>query len=138
MALGYSTATQNAQVSNLGARFDAGAAGGTIKIYSGTRPANANTAVGGGNTLLLTFTLAVTSLGAPANGVASLASLPLVASGVAAGTAAWWRGADSDGNTVMDGSCGATGSGQDIELSTTTISVGLDVNMTAGTLTQPA
>lgn len=138
MALGYSTATQNAQVANLGARFDAGAAGGTIKIYSGTRPANANTAVGGGNTLLLTFTLATTALAAPASGVASLAGLPLAAEGVAAGTATWWRGADSDGNTVTDGSCGADGSGENIELSTTTISVGLDVNLTAGTFTQPA
>jgi hypothetical protein len=138
MVLGYSTATQNAQLSSLAAQFDEGATGGTIKVYSGTRPANANTAPGGGNTLLLTFTLSATGFAAPVNGTMSAADLPLAAEGVAAGTAVWWRGADSSGNTVLDGSCGTEGSGEDIELSTTTISVGLDVSMTAGTFTQPA
>lgn len=138
MTLGYSTATQNAQLSSLAARFDAGSAGGTIKVYSGTRPANANTAPGGGNTLLLTFTLATTGFGSPASGVMSIAGLPLAAEGVGAGTATWWRGADSDGNTVTDGSVGAEGSNEDIEMSTTTVSVGLDVNLTVGTFTQPA
>lgn len=138
MVLGYATATQNAQLSSLAARFDLGAAGGTIKVYSGTRPANANTAPGGGNTLLLTFTLATTGFAAPSGGTMNVAGLPLTATGVAAGTAAWWRGADSDGNTVLDGSCGVDGSGEDIELSTTTISVGLNVNLTTGTFTQPA
>lgn len=138
MTLGYATATQNAQLTSLAARFDAGAAGGTIKVYSGTRPANANTAVGGGNTLLLTFTLTSTGFAAPSGGNMAIAGLPLTAEGVAAGTATWWRGADSDGNTVLDGSVGAEGSGEDIEMSTTTVSVGLDVNLTAGTFTQPA
>lgn len=138
MTIGYATATQNAQLTSLAARFDAGAAGGTIKVYSGTRPVNANTAPGGGNTLLLTFTLATTGFGAPGSGVMSIAGLPLTAEGVAAGTATWWRGADSDGNTVLDGNCGAEGSNEDIEMSTTTVSVGLDVNLTAGTFTQPA
>lgn len=138
MALGYATATQNALASTLAARFDLGAAGGTIKVYSGTRPVNANTATGGGNTLLLTFTLAATGFTGPASGVLTVAGLPLTASGAATGTAAWWRGADSDGNTVTDGSAGATGSGSDIELSTTSITTGLDVNMTSGTITQPA
>lgn len=138
MTLGYATGTQNAQLSSLAARFDAGSAGGTIKVYTGTRPANANTAPGGGNTLLLTFTLATTGFGSPAGGAMSVAGLPITAEGVAAGTATWWRGADSDGNTVLDGSCGAEGSNEDIEMSTTTVSVGLDVNLTAGTFTQPA
>jgi hypothetical protein len=138
MTLRYATATQNAVLSTIAARFDAGAAGGTIKVYSGTPPANANTAPGGGNTLLLTFTLATTGFNAPSAPTMSVAGLPLTAEGVAAGTATWWRGADSDGNTVMDGSCGAEGSNEDLELSTTSISVGLDVNLTAGTFTQPA
>lgn len=139
MALGYATATQNALASTLAALFDAGAAGGTIKVYSGTRPVNANTAPGGGNVLLLTFTLDTTGFTGPSpTGVMTVASLPKSASGAATGTATWWRGADSDGNTVTDGSAGATGSGADIEMSTTSITTGLTVNMTAGTFTQPA
>jgi hypothetical protein len=137
MTLGYTVAVRNSQLANLAARFDAGAAGATIKVYSGARPATADTAVGGGNTLLLTITLAATAFGAQSNGSMSLAGLPIDGIGVAAGTAAWFRAADSDGVTVTDGTCGAEGSGADIELSTTTISVGLEVTLTAGTVTQP-
>jgi len=137
MTLGYTVAVRNSQLANLAARFDAGAAGATIKVYTGTRPVNADTAVGGGNTLLLTLTLAASAFGAQSNGSMSLAGLPIDAIGVAAGTASWFRAADSDGVTVTDGTCGAEGSGADIELSTTTVSVGLEVTLTAGTVTQP-
>jgi len=137
MTLGYTVAVRNSQLAALAARFDAGAAGATIKVYSGARPATADTAVGGGNTLLLTLTLAATAFGAQAGGSMSLAGLPVVGTGVAAGTAAWFRAADSDGVTVTDGTCGADGSGADIELSTTTVSIGLEVSLTAGTVTQP-
>jgi hypothetical protein len=137
MTLGYTVAVRNAQLASLAARFDAGATGATIKIYSGTRPVTADTAVGGGNTLLLTLTLATTAFGSPSGGSMSLAGLPISGTGVAAGTAAWFRAADSDGTTVTDGTCGVDGSGADIEISTTTISVGLEVTLTAGTVTQP-
>lgn len=138
MTLGYATATQNAQVANMTALLDAGPAGATVKVYSGSRPANANTAPGGGNVLLLTFTMNATSFGAPSSGSATANNLPLSATAAADGTATWFRAADSTGATVFDGSCGATGSGQDIELSTLSITTGLVVNMTAATLTQPA
>lgn len=138
MTLGYATATRNGMCAALAALFDAGAAGGTVKVYSGSRPANANTAPGGGNVLLLTFTLATTAFTAPSAGSNSIAGLPLSATGAANGTATWWRGADSDGNTVIDGDAGADGSGADMEFSTTTVSTGLTVNMTVGTFTQPA
>jgi len=137
MTLGYTVAVRNSQLAALAARFDAGAAGATIKVYSGTRPATADTAVGGGNTLLLTLTLATSAFGAQSNGSMSLAGLPISGTGVAAGTATWFRAADSDGVTVTDGTCGAEASNEDIELSTTTISVGLEVTLTAGTITQP-
>lgn len=137
MTLGYAVAVRNAQLTALAARFDAGAAGATIKVYSGTRPVNADTAVGGGNTLLLTLTMAATAFGAPSNGTMAAASLPITAAGVANGTAAWFRAADSDGVTVTDGTCGADGSGADIELSTTAITIGLEVSLTTGTITQP-
>jgi hypothetical protein len=138
MTLGYATATRNAFCTTLGTLADAGAGGATVKVYSGTRPVNANTAPGGGNTLLLTFTLATTALDAPNTGVTAIAGLPISAVGAANGTAAWWRMADSTGATVIDGDAGADGSGADLELSTTSITTGLTVNLTTGTFTQPA
>lgn len=137
MALAYATATQNAQVASLTALLDGGPAGATVKVYSGTKPANANTAPSG-NTLLLTFTMGSTSFAAPSAGSASANGLPLSAAGAATATAAWFRAADSTGATVFDGVAGVTGSGQDIELSTLAITTGLTVNLTAATLTQPA
>jgi len=43
---------------------------------------------------------------------------------------------DSTGATVLDGAVGTAG--QQLNLNTTTISVGLTVEITSGTLTQPA
>jgi hypothetical protein len=51
--LRYATARRNAMMDDVRAAL----AGGSIKVYSGTQPANANTALSG-NTLLATLTLA--------------------------------------------------------------------------------
>ena len=53
--LRIAAATRNAMLDQLRTLLDAGAAGGTIKIYTGTQPANADTALSG-NTLLGTLT----------------------------------------------------------------------------------
>lgn len=117
-------------------RLDLGAGAATIDVRTGSQPASANDAATG--TILATFTLADPAFGAAANGVATLAGTPRTTTGLAAGTAGWFRALDSDGNTVFDGSVGAEGSGAQLELNTTTISVGVDVSITAGTVTMPA
>jgi len=115
-------------------RLDAGAAPGTIKVYSGSQPATPATAPTG--TLLLTFTLNDPAFAAAATGVSALDIAPdLTATGVAAGDAGWFRAADSDGNTVLDGACGLGGS--ELNLSTLAVSIGLEVTITSGTYTQP-
>lgn len=136
MATRLATATRNAACDAVVDLLDGGPAAGTIKIYTGSQPATANDAVTG--TLLATITLADPAFGASASGVATLAGTPLSATGVAAGTAGWARLADSTGATVMDGSVTATGGGGQIELATTTISVGVTVQITSGTVTMPA
>lgn len=136
MAIGYAAATRNAILSAIAARADADTGAATLKVYSGTRPVNADTAPGGGNTLLLTFTLGVTAFTSPDGDSMDISGLPLGATGLAAGTAAWFRLADESGDVVFDGNCGGPASNQDIEMSTTTVSVGLAVNLTGGTLTQ--
>lgn len=135
MATRISTAAQNAACDAMVDLLDAGPAAGTIKVYTGSQPATANTAESG--TLLATFTLADPAFGAASSGVATLASTPRTTTGVADGTAGWFRAEDSTGANVFDGSVTATGGGGQLELNTTTISTGVSVSITSGTFTQP-
>lgn len=136
MATRLPTAARNAACDAVVDLADAGAGAATLKIYTGTQPATANDAVSG--TLLATITLSDPAFGSASTGVATLAGTPLSATGVAAGTAGWARLADSTGATVLDGSVTATGGGGQVELATTTISVGVTVQITSGTVTMPA
>lgn len=136
MATRLPTATRNAACDAVVDLFDAGSGAATLKIYSGSQPATANDAASG--TLLATVTLGDPAFGAASAGVATLAGTPLSGTGVAAGTAGWARLADSTGATVLDGSVTATGGGGQVELATTTISVGVTVQITSGTVTMPA
>jgi len=108
--------------------------GGTIEIRSGTRPATANDAATG--TLLGTVALA-TPATTESNGVATLADPGAVAA-VADGQATWFRALTSADATVMDGSLTETGGGGDLELATTSITSGLSIDITGGTVTMPA
>lgn len=113
---------------------DGGAGAGTLKIYTGTQPANPDTTPAG--TLLATVTFADPAFGAASTGVAS-ATDPDAVVGAAAGTAGCFLVEDSTGANVFDGTVTATGGGGDLELSTTTISVGVTVDITSFTYTQP-
>lgn len=133
----------NATRSVLADAFDelavnSGNAAATIKLYSGTQPATADTALSG-NTLLATFTLDDPAFGAASNGVITLAGTPRTTTGAAAGTATFFRlesvGTGNIG-TVCDGDVGT--SSATLILNTTTISVGVNVSITAGTITVPS
>lgn len=115
-------------------RLDGGAGPGTIDVRTGPQPTTpADSATG---TLLLTFTLNDPAFAAASAGVTALDVDPaLTATGLAAGDAGWFRAKDSDGNVVYDGACGT--SGQQLNLSTITVSVGLSVTITSGSYTQP-
>jgi hypothetical protein len=107
---------------------------GTIKIYTGTQPATADTAASG--TLLATFTLGSPGFGNASGGVITLSGTPLTVAAVATGTAGWFRIWKSDGTTaVLDGSVGT--SGHQINLNTTSITSGVNVTITSGTITMP-
>jgi hypothetical protein len=85
-------------------------AGGSIKVYSGTQPANANTALSG-NTLLATLTLASPAGAASSGGTFTFGTITS-GTAVATNTATFARVFQSDGTTVvcdMDvGTSGAT------------------------------
>lgn len=135
MTLSLANTARTAMCDALVDLLDAGTGAGTIEIRSGTRPANPNTTATGD--VLATITLETPAFGSASNGVATIND-PDPVTAVAAGTATWFRAYDGDGNAVFDGDVGATGSGADLELATTSITTGLTVDITGGTVTVPA
>lgn len=124
------SAAANAVVDSI----DAGAGAGTLKLYSGTIPTNADTAIGA-QVLLATLTFSDPAFGNASNGVATASAITSDTSADATGTATWARIADSNGATVMDVTVGT--SGEDINLNTNSIVAGATVAVTSLTYTQP-
>lgn len=135
MTIRLPTGVVNAVADLIAARVDAGPGAGTMEIRSGAQPANANGAATG--TLLATVTLADPSFAAAVAGAIVLDATPVLTV-VATGTGApgWFRIADSTGAVVMDGSAGIAAT--DLILDNAAISTGDTVNITAGTVTEPA
>lgn len=125
--LKYSNGTRNAQQQGL---ITYAGTGSIIRLYDGTQPTNANTAIST-QTLLVSLTIAG-GFGTDSNGTITLGA---VTSGtaVASGTASFFRIVKSDGTTVvMDGSVGTSGS--DLNLNTTTVASSQTVAISAGTI----
>ena len=127
MALAYSTTLRNAQLDAIDDAMNAGSAGATLKIYSGTRPATG--AALSGNTLLATLTFSTTAFGAASSGSITAASITSDSTADATGTASFFRIEDSDSTFIMDGDCGTSGS--DLNLDTTSISAGATVSISS-------
>jgi hypothetical protein len=105
---------------------------GTIKIYNGTIPTDADTAVGG-QTLLATLTFDATAFGAASNGTATAATIA-TATAVSDGTATWARW-ENGAATVLD--CTVGTSGEDINFNTNVFVTDALVSITSLTYTQP-
>ncbi len=129
--------TRNAMLDAITALIDAGAAGGTIKIYNGTIPADADDAIVA-QTLLATLTFTDPAAGSAAAGVLTFSAITSDVSADASGTAKWARLEDSDGNNILDCDVTVIGGGGAIELDTTNIVAGGTVALTAFTITAPA
>jgi hypothetical protein len=107
---------------------------GKLRIYTGSQPADGDTAIGA-VTLLAELTMNATAFGAAVAGVATAAAITGDTSADATGTAAWFRVWKSDGTSpVFDGSVGT--SGADCNLNTTALVAGAAVTVTALTLTE--
>ena len=113
-------------------RTDLGAGTSTLLIYTGTAPAGIGDAAAG--TLLVTFNLPNPAFGAAATGVATLLGVPIAAVGAAAGTAGYARLVNRDGLTIYDTESVGTAA-TEVIMSTTTVSIGLDVNLNSMTMT---
>lgn len=128
MALTLSAGAGNAAVDAVVDSLDGGSPG-TIKVYTGSRPASPDSAATG--TLLCTFTLANPAFGAASSKSASLNSVSSVAA-VATGTAGYFRAATSGGAAKFDGTVGT--SGAELNLNSTSITTGGTVSITSGTV----
>lgn len=129
------TATRQAMCDACVDAIDGGTGAGTLKIYTATRPANANTAVSG-QTLLATLTFSDPAFGAAnTSGVATANSITQDSSADATGTAAWARIETSTPGTVMDISVGT--SGAELNLDSVSIVAGGTVSVSSMTVTMP-
>lgn len=129
-----STAARNTLADALDNLINTGAGTATLTIYSGSQPANPNTALSG-NTALATFNLANPAFGTAASGAIALSGVPLSDAADATGTATFFRIVDRGGAAVVDGTVGT--SGADLNLTTTSISTGVTVEITSLTITMP-
>lgn len=110
---------------------------GTLKVYSGTRPTDADTALSG-NTLLATLTFSATAFPAASAGVLTANAITGDTSADATGTATFARCLKSDGTTVIcDMSVTATGGGGEVQFSTTSFVAAVAVNISSLTITLP-
>lgn len=124
-------ATCNAQANALGTLLNSG----YIRIYSGTQPANANTAISN-QVLLAELRFNATAFQAANNGVITANAITSEDAALATGTATWCRLLKSDGTTVvMDGSVGT--SAANLVLVTASITIGDPVVVTSFTHTVP-
>ena len=133
--LRLAAATRNALLQKVADAINGGAGAGTIKIYTGTQPANADTGLSG-NTLLGTLTFSDPCEDNVTAGVLTFDPVTSDAAADATGTATWARIADSTGTTVFD--CDVGTSGATIVLNTVSIVSGSPIDCTSATLTYPA
>ena len=132
--LNYPAALQNAMLDEITTRAGASA---LLKIYDGSQPATADTAVSG-QTLLAELTCNATFAPAASGGVLTLNAISDDTSANASGTATWFRITDSGGTTtVLDGDITtvATGTG-DLQLDSTSITATQTVNVDSFTITE--
>jgi hypothetical protein len=122
-------AAVNAEADNVNALLNTG----YLRIYSGTQPTTADTAIGA-QVLLAELRFGNPAFGAAVAGVASVNAVTPDSSADATGTATWFRALKSDGTTpVYDGSVGT--SGADCNINSTAIQSGAAVSVTSMTYT---
>ena len=128
----------NPKLSNEAANAEANGAAallnnGYLRIYNGSQPATADTALSG-QTLLAELRFNATAFGAASAGVATANAFTADSSANNSGTASWFRALKSDGTSpIFDGTVGTSGS--NLNLSSVSIVAGGAVQVTGFTFT---
>ncbi len=95
--------------------------GGEIRIYEGTKPANADASLGAA-VLLAKGVFGNPAFGNPLDGLVTANAITKDSDAPATGTAQFYRLLQSNQTTpVGDGTCGVTGGGFDLEMATVSI-----------------
>lgn len=129
--LRMSDAAVNAEANALAALMGSG----YIRIYDGTRPTTADTAVST-QVLLAELRFGSTAFGSASSGAITANAITQDSSANASGTPTWFRALKSDGTSAMwDGTVGT--SSADLILNSATISAGAAVSISALTHTIP-
>lgn len=112
----------------------------TLVIYSGTPPANVDTALSG-NTILAELAMSSPAFGAAADATpgatATASAITDDSSANATGTASFFRILDRDETPKIQGAVTATGGGGELEINSVAISSGAAVTITSLTVTMP-
>lgn len=130
------TKLTNSQASRAADAVTARCNSGYIRVYSGSVPATADTALSS-NTLLAELTFGPTAFGAASNGVATANAITQDSSIDASGTATFFRTFESNGTTVVfQGTVGASGADMNVSPSISLIQGGT-FSISTMTYTQP-
>ena len=125
----FSNLCVNGEADFIGVALDSG----FIRIYDGSQPATADTALSG-QTLLAELTFGADAFPAASAGVLTANAINSDASANATGTASWARLLKTDGTSVvMDGSVGT--SAANVVINSTAISSGAVVSCSSLTIT---
>jgi hypothetical protein len=125
----YSNTMVNAEADAVGNALDTG----YIRVYDGSQPATADTAIGA-QVLLAELRFGADAFGAAVAGVITANAITADAAANATGTATWGRVLASNGTTVwFDGSAGTADA--NIILNTTAIVTGAEVSCSSLTFT---
>lgn len=127
MAITHAAAVRTAIADLVVDRIDAGAAAGTLKVYTA-----------GFAALLTTHAFADPAFGGASGPTATANAIGDGTVAAGGGVAAVFRVEDSDGGDVFEGTVGETGSGADLEFDETTWAEGGTVSIGSGTYTAPA
>lgn len=123
--LKLSNASVNAEADALSVLAD----NGYLRIYDGTQPATADTAISS-QVLLAELRFNADAAPSAVDGVLTFNAITQDSSANNTGTASWFRALKSDGSTVLfDGSVGTTGS--DMNIATVSIVAGATVGVTS-------
>lgn len=126
MTMGLATTLRSARAAEI---ITAAGTGAKLRLYNSTRPATGGSAT----TLLAEMIWTGENIGTESGGVITL-NVPDAGTGLADSTATWARIVTSANAFVADMSVGT--SGQDLNLNTTTISTGVAVSVSSGTITE--
>jgi hypothetical protein len=110
--------------------IDAGATGGLLRIYAGSKPTKGGTPAG----LLLAEIVLADPCGTSTGGVLTITTPQTDNSANNSGTASFFYLTDSTGAFVCDGD--VANSGSDLNVTTTTIVAGQSVEITSFTITE--